>query len=443
MSSINKIESTIKEKMLNHQPTLDMDAMWDKVSTGVQPPKKKRRFIFWWFLGAVVGLSALGIFLNSVMDTVGSTTQPVNISSIDTEINSLKADQGSNENYDYSPKSMSNVTPITGAMKTENEIVSDSQIIEKESSSKAKDVVFESITESNSMSATFLKDVVVDLDKKDNSISALDKLKIKNYALMYSRSKIEINNFIAPPSKLSHPIKKRKSSFSLSGGYYINSRQFDLNDNELIEDFNQRGLTEKPIDAFSISLKYIQPLNAKFSLSGGIKYQSVWESNEYEDESTSYEIMNVLVERIYTSEGVFEVFEDKLIGTTTKTYQKRFNEFKSIALPIEVLYHSSIGKMNLEFGGGVDVVISRSQLGTFYKQDHYYVMENDTDQLMNTNLGISINMSAGVVFPIGEKFNLVSKLRGIIPLNNLYNKQYGITHKQSLLGLDMGINYSF
>ena len=101
MSSINKIESTIKEKMLNHQPTLDMDAMWDKVSTGVQPPKKRRRFIFWWFLGAVVGLSALGIFLNSVMDTVGSTTQPVNISSIDTEINSLKADQGSNESYDY------------------------------------------------------------------------------------------------------------------------------------------------------------------------------------------------------------------------------------------------------------------------------------------------------------------------------------------------------
>ena len=443
MSSINKIESTIKDKMLNHQPTLDMDAMWDKVSIGVQPPKKKRRFIFWWFLGTVVGLSALGLFLNSVMDTDGSTTQPVNISSIDTEINALKADQGSNESYDYSPKSMSNVTPNTGAMKTENEIVSESQIIEKESSSKSKDVVFESITESNSMSTPFLNNVVVGLNKKDNSISSLDKLKTKNYTLLYSRNKIEINKFIAPLSKLSHPLKRRKSSFSLSGGYYINSRQFDLNDNELIEDFNQRGLTEKPIDAFSIAINYIQPLNAKFSLSGGIKYQSVWELNEYEDENTSYETKKVLVERIYTSEGVLEIFEDKLIGTTTNTYQKRFNEFKSIALPIEILYQASIGKMNLEFGGGVDVVISRSQIGTFYKKDDYYEMESDTDQLMNTNLGISINMSAGVVFPLGEKFNLVSKFRGIIPLNNLYNKQYGITHKQSLLGLDMGINYSF
>ncbi len=429
----SELEKKIVSKIVNSDPVLDKDGLWDSISPSL-PKKKKSRKGLWMFFGLLMISIFAVLTIPKKAPQLANTVhniEPLSVKNEELNTNANIPNLSNDIEKDLLVRSTVN-TKVESVSASKHALIGEFGI---SSSDNDEDVSYEIFEKS-----TF--DDFSHLPKSKHREEYTGTSITQHYqGLNYTRPLPSIALTAGITEII--PVRSQLSSVTISGGYFLANRKFDLTDNVLMNEFNQRNTTEKALDGYRFSIMYSKRLYKNVHFSLGLAYQSVSESNEYLD--TSYQIVQktVLIERIHTENGIEDITKQIPVTQTTISQNLRYNSFQSWAIPIQVSMDWKKRRMGFELGVGADFVFSKSTSGNIFYNDNYYNLSQDNDRILNNDSALFFNFSGGLSYDVTDRLCTLLKARAIISMSDIYNESYGIKHKQNLYGVDMGFRYKF
>jgi hypothetical protein len=444
MSTKSNIDKIIQEKVLNHHEPLDMEKMWNNVYPQIEKPKKNRFFI--WIFTGLLCLAAIGFYLNNKSENtdiehlqIANSTNNIIEKDYDQVLNedNIKKEIDKSENLEKALSTASLNKDLSSSKFSDADL--NNNISNNTNNTPSENKAVETVNANSDLIQVSSENLDPVLFNERIELPQLGVLSLSELSFIRDDKDISLNYI--PVTDFKRIAKSKKNGIALGVGYYLVDRKFDkLNDNE---NFATRATTEKALDAINFGMIYSRNIKHNIDIYLGLKYTSIWEKNEYVAVNKSSKTETVLLERIYTSEGVKEVYGEKIIETTTTSTATRYNEYRNFSIPVGINYRKVSNRIDFIVGGGIDIVLNKKNTGYIFHEGLYLDMEDMTENIFESSLDFNINLSAGIAYHLTNEIDLNFALNTILPTTNLYKPNYGIDHSHYLFGINSGIKYNF
>ncbi len=243
------------------------------------------------------------------------------------------------------------------------------------------------------------------------------------------------------------PMKTKKDRFAvaLNSGVYKIERYFSGDD--AFDFLAEKEQLETPLYATKTGLDLSYKINKNIFVSSGIDYLQINEKLEWAKEVGREESIIVSDSAAYYTVGTERTYvEGDLNQTEIQTRNvTNYNSIRQINIPIRLAFKSYFNKLEFTIYGGLNLNLSNKLEGRFINDasgDFTEVSLSDNKDyksggVNSYSLGLSANHPISKSLSLGIGFEYDQFLKSINKSTNLPDQKY------NLLGLKMGLNYSF
>lgn len=308
------------------------------------------------------------------------------------------------------PLLIQNATQVPTQQKSVNNTIESSDLITSEANASRANFSFESI---------------------DNKVLMLD-----DYPEEPSIAPKRINPFVFRQ----HP----KLTLEIAGSYLSPQKEFNLTQSEFENEFESRNTAEEILEAWHASAQIRYNLNPRFGISMGVQYGMINErSSKALSYSESIQLTDTIVGNLVRIDGTVDpIYGDIEIDRTIMKNVSRINSYKYIQMPIEIFYTQPVNRLNFELGAGIIQNISFTSQGYWHPDTKTeYDLSTDKSSYLKSRLGLSVTGRAGLGYDITNGIGVFAHGRYIKHLSGITNSNYGIQHRYSMLGAEVGLRF--
>ena len=460
-----RFEKMFRDRLAGEELDVNLDQMWEGVSSELHPRKKRRVGLLLLLLLPIGLFSVLAWdhFTDTNENLTAEVEEPIASVQKKQDLNIKVINKDVNEQSSHIAKN--GVGQLNKDAEDENESIT-KPILSKNSNLKssgnpALNRRFNAVTliqEANESSIVNLGDnaqLVSKVEKENENVFALNKhsenLIPELWQLSVNLKTITIKGEIEQPLPGIMPSKtiiadSRNSKFN---SIYINSEIYapfrSLNSND--EWLQIREKSERPLEMWGVNIGYEKKMSSKWSLFAEFGVRQLAEEMSFQSIKTEKSVLeNVLIREIFKSDGTVEqVFGDVMVDRTLMRSQTRYNEYRSYAILAGVNYLHSIGpKLEFVIGAGLNMGMAHEYSGYILNEEgEMYDLAKDNKALFKTGPIYSAMIKAGLRYNISPNWGVSLGVSGIANLNSINNEQNPIDQKYIFTGGATGIYFKF
>ncbi len=435
-----KDQNLFKEKLYNYTLPVKED-IWKHVEANL--PAKRRRLPFLWIALAsflFIGASALGVTLlhkplisatpteNKSFEEIKNTSTPV----AENIITSSASEPTKNESN--TSKKLNTTTNTTHKIKQRiphQKSLSHTSNLEQSFSSDAMQFVSSGETDSrrNEMGVV-------------NSLRTLDLNSLSLEAVNYKMAKIKPD-----PSCYRFRGKNGKNtlSFDVFGTPGFAPRSFESTDSESSLYADARNKTENSQYAWGAGARINLNLQQGFSVRLGLLYEQLGDKFDYTDPKAF--VKRQQIDSFFSANGTFLFSDTSYVLVFGTLIKKIHNRYTHLDIPLLLSYELPMGRATLMINAGPVLNLTSSQRGQILDSTlnpvHITAGEPDELKAYKNNLGLSIYIGAGALFPLTDNISALIEPRLLYRINPVTLDTYALKEHRSFAGLNLGIRYHF
>lgn len=474
----NWLEQGLHDKLDHYESPIDLESAWEALEAERPAPKKKRRFLIWWFWGLALLVSGSTYFLWESIHSPNALEVSASLETVTaiSENNLTTKNKGNNsvlEETALLPPSNQKTPkqPVDRAA-----IQKTSTIVKSQPNDAKTDTTNPNLTETqnkaiNSISKTNLTpkaphlirpNTISNLDSSDKqsfnllsifnqvqkgTTSSKRKFRVTPQLYTLNLSSVETtatnsteNNLPLLPTSDSEIRTNKKAVkipqyIGLESGFGLRAKGKTLTD-------------EIPLDVFSIQLFYQKYLSKKIYLKTGVAYQQF--TNKLESDTTKRytQLMDdqIILVNQYADGRTENVYGTAEVETIERTQYQIFNKYRFLSVPI--LFGVELfpfKKNSLQVESGFSATIFSQFDGRFLADSPTTTFnELATLDLKNTGLFHALLAVQWNVRPFNNSdWTLFLKYQGNLQLNDLSNSASLNIEKFHVQQLFMGLKYKF
>jgi len=438
-----KAQNPFKQKLYNY--TLPVrDNVWERIEANL--PAQKRRFPFFW-MSLVGGFLLIGALVN------GLSLKNENLNKNETPEISLIQDFTNTTNRVNQDE---NLIAITSSEFTAPE-TSTKEISSTNSSLKNQD---KSITHKSQLSNLSENLITVEDVHAGEVVEANINNKI-------SRGYVEVAGlplFVIDPLEQEDDnpdmssIKPDPSCFKFSGGggSYALSADFFAGPGFSPHTFEQTGsessiyaearnTTEKSQYAWSAGARINLHLRNGLAARLGLLYEQTGDIFNYTDPMASKS--STIIDTFFAADGTFLYADTNRILIFGTLIKKIHNTYRHLDIPLLIGYELPMGRTILMVNVGPVINLTSSHRGQILDPTlipkHITPGEPDELKAYKNNLGLSVYLGVGALFPLTDNISALVEPRFLYRINPVTLDTYPLKEHRHFAGLNLGIRYHF
>jgi len=474
--TVENFERYTRANLQGHKSVVDAESIWAAVQLELHPPKRKRRFLWFWLsIGILLGSAGLYFaatqFQNNPKPSI-ATAIPVS-SEIQNDLNSDKNGViEKNENNDQTltrnneitfqqdkinippkntPTNLTNkvianpqpiiaVKPVsTSPINAQNNLVN---IIEQKS-----DIISDEPIVENEVIEEKRTTTPINIDSEIKKSESIDLESIP--------SKEIVSEEILPtedvPEEAVNPVIPPRRSFTkdLSIGFGLRSgitnylttlREFDEANSPLR---NIRETSESSLETIELGLEVLIKHDLGFYASTGAEFQRYTRKMNFDEEIVTVDSIQGTTKIFINPITLDTTKEMGLIAQTTTTTQVKeiFNVHEFINIPLSLGYGFNYDAWTFGVEGSAIFNIRTNYKGQIMDSENsFYSLTDDPNNWFKENVGISFRGSILVGYTIGDAVQVYFGPSFRSPIR-LDDKDNPIAQEQTGLGLQLGARY--
>ena len=460
----------IQDKLYAHRSSVDTDDLWQHINSELHP-KKDRRFLFWWGLGALLLLS--GGFAIWQFSSASLSKQDILVSTPIAEVklpSDLKAPLSPSHSVEdkqidvdsdtekaiasptienttgplpqkIAPK-LSQTLPIT--------ILSANQktplLLSKEEGEKQAPLID---TETITLSSNQFSNKTINEEKssqvKDNPVRSPLLSAIPIYS-----SKAEASSFYTPQFKEVVPFtfsKKNKSNaieMGIHSSLFRPTRQFRT-PAKYQSLLNDRIATETPLEAIELGLNISYFPTEGFYLRTGLSFTQINERFDWQSISYSRDTLTGVLLLVELDEQGDTLSKSIGLGqgTTTTSYQaKIYNSIRLLDLPLIIGYRFQSSAWHFGLETGVYFNLLQTAEGRILDINRQ-VRKLETTSVLKKRIGLSLYGAIRISYQLTDQWAISFAPNLRYQLGKNTRDEYELEQWYHLLGMQMGVGYVF
>lgn len=482
-----KNENMFREK-LYHYTVPAREGLWDAIEAQLPPEKKRKAFpLFWFTLFGTTLLGAgvmIGIFNNKVSEQplpvkhqstpalitsnsseelsgIESTASSVitSTSSAKTSTNTSSPTIGSSLTSETAtPEIHVNKTHITGIPAREKSLKittpsSKGHSLIKNTSIKLHNQTPSEITNADpGLNTEYTSGTVAGHDAI-SEITLLPNLQMEEISreeestLLTETASSEISLVKPDPNcyKFSGPGSKFAITADILGGPGYSPKSYEQNSSEYSIYADAREVTEHNQYAWSAGARINLHHRSGFKGSLGFLYTQAGDIFDYTDSMATQSTTRI--DSFFAADGTFlyeETSQVLILGTLIK---KIHNTYKYVDIPLLVGYEMPMGRSSIMLHAGPVINLTTTQEGQILDPMLHprFITEGEPGAIdvYKSNLGMSIYLGAGILFPLTDQISWLIEPSLLYRLNPVSLDSYPLKEHRHHAGLNVGLRYHF
>ena len=471
-----KRENVFKEKLYHHTMPV-RDGLWDAIEAQLPAKKDQRIFPLFWFtlFSATLlgGVLMLGVFNQKNLNTHPANLPQTNIADAnipnEEKQNTQQVSPATNETIQESNTTLSTddiaitASPKNTLNNSSNQ--TSNQITNKSKGRNQNTPIIKSGTSTKSSSLSSSRDNSIDGDNISTSAvvnsassisnrnpsdhASLDFLPQQNVYLEVEESEMASVSLLKPDPncyKFSGTGNKLVFSADVYGGPGFSPKSYTHTEDESsIVYADARKATENNQYAWSIGARVNLQHRSGFTGRIGINYTQVGDLFDYTDSLATQS--TTVTDSFFAADGTFlytETSQKLILGTLIK---KIHNTYRYLDIPLIVGYEMPMGRSTILLNAGPVINLTSSHEGQILDPNLHprSITEGDAGAIdvYKSNIGMSLYLGAGYLFPISDQFSGLIEPTFIYRLNPVTLDSYPIQEHRHYAGLNVGIRYHF
>lgn len=473
----SRLENKI-EGLRHHESHIDTSEVWAMLEPKLQKEEKKKKIILFFFLGVWISIVALMVLIpilpknTNTKKTPGSVQTESNIRKtekgiLSAQINSLNHDQVHTETEGAIEKVPVEIQHTNRTLKKqkiettqENPYFTDSQLSDRSNSKPSE--TQENIQQYRPRNvAPFEEDIQLTGDSRDSNNAKRD---------YYSQTNGNLNNLVTPLESNSHAyqlllldigaatlvaraprfvdcptINKKSKRFSFSvrsyAAYEFPTTQFkSTGDNLNLETI--RSNLESNYVAYSFGVEVRARTASGIHVFTGINQSVIKDQFDYSFQRDTTILIEDFIKNISINENQDSVITigDTLIGATVFEAGRRFNQYKSIDIPIGIEISKRFAKFELGTSTAALINLTFNTKGSILDENEEYVSING---FYKNKIGIRFRFSTPIQYHVARDLSIGIAPSLIYAPRSLSSENYSIQHKVNLFSMRLFADYKF
>ncbi|MFZ1678525.1 MAG: hypothetical protein WBP41_07775 [Saprospiraceae bacterium] len=433
-----KDQNYFKEKLFNHTLPVKED-IWKNVEANL--PAKRRRIPFLWLSLAgflFLGASAIGVALTHT--SLIQSTPPEN-KSID-KINNT-----------YTTEFENSFVNLTSEPSTNESKAIKNEIVSRKDKTKQK-ITHQKSFRPKSNTANRVSSVAVNLDyplppntySKDIKVVAgvdvLDFVSLTTEVSSFKMAKIKPD-----PSCYKFRGKNGKNAISVDvfGGPGFATRKFDATEGATSPYATARNQTEKNKYVWGAGARINLNLQQGFAVRLGISLEQIGDVFNYTDASATQSTTQI--DSFFAADGTFLRADTNRVLIFGKLIKKIHNRYTHLDIPLLLSYELPMGRSTLMINAGPVLNLTSSVRGQILDPtlNPVHITPGEPDELKayKNNLGVSLYLGAGALFPLTDNISALVEPRLLYRIKPVTLDSYTLKEHRSSACLNLGIRYHF
>ena len=470
-----KRENFFREKLFNHTMPV-REGLWDAIEAQLPAKKDQRIFPLFWFtlFSATLlgGVLMLGVFNQKHLNRQSAAPQQTSIadaSNADTETqNAQQVSPSTNQSIQESntTSSTDDIANTPSLSNTKNNSTNqplsqknnkstgrnqNKPIVKSKSGTSSTSISLSSSMEGSSNSENTSSTVAAESSVSNRSLSdhsIIDFLPQQDVYLETEESEMTTLSLLKPDPncyKFSGTGNKLVLSADVFGGPGFSPKSYTHTENESSVYADARKVTENNQYAWTIGARVNLQHRSGFTGRIGINYTQVGDLFDYTDSLATQS--TTVTDSFFAADGTFlytETSQKLILGTLIK---KIHNTYKYVDIPLILGYEMPMGRSTILVNAGPVFNLTSSHEGQILDPNLHprSITEGDAGAIdvYKTNIGMSLYLGAGYLFPISDQFSGLIEPTFIYRLNPVTLDSYPLQEHRHYAGLNVGIRYHF
>lgn len=265
--------------------------------------------------------------------------------------------------------------------------------------------------------------------------------------LLTETTSLEISSVKPDPNcyKFSGPGSKYAITADFLGGPGYSPKSYEQNSNEFSVYADARETTENNLYAWSAGARINLHHRSGFKGSLGFLYTQAGDLFDYTDSLATQSTTRI--DSFFAADGTFlyeETSQVLILGTLIK---KIHNTYKYVDIPLLVGYEMPMGRSTIMLHAGPVLNLTTTREGQILDPMLHprYITEGEPGaiDIYKTNLGMSIYLGAGMLFPLTDQLSWLVEPSLLYRLNPVTLNSYPLKEHRHFAGLNVGLRYHF
>ncbi len=433
-----KDQNYFREKLFNHTIPVKED-IWKHVEANL-PPKRRRIPFLWLSLAGflLLGASAIGV---TIMQNTVSPDAPAEHNSIE---KALPAHPTSAEN-EFANK----ISEPTKIASTETHKVALSSTDKtKQKYTRQKLSRLNSVPAYNASSDAVNADHILPANTYSNDIKVVSGLEPLDLSLlMREPSSYKMAKIKPDPSCYKFRGKNGKNALSIDvfAGPGFATRKFDPTEGSTSPYATARNQTEKSKYVWGAGARINLTLQQGFAVRLGISLEQIGDVFNYTDASATQSTTQI--DSFFAADGTFLRADTNRVLIFGKLIKKIHNRYTHLDIPLLLSYELPMGRSTLMINAGPVLNLTSSVRGQILDPtlNPVHITPGEPDELKayKNNLGLSLYLGAGALFPLTDNISALVEPRLLYRINPVTLDSYPLKEHRSTACLNLGIRYHF
>ncbi|MEP6793126.1 MAG: hypothetical protein ABJB16_02285 [Saprospiraceae bacterium] len=436
-----KDQNPFKEKLYTYTLPVKED-IWNHVEANL--PAKRRRLPFLWLALAsflFIGASVLGVTLlhkplipvtpkeNKSIEDIKNSSTPIAENTITSRI----SEQPINETLTNKKLNTTNTTTTKTQQRNPYQKALSHTSNHQPSIVSADAIQFDSRAETNS----YRKEMAV-----VNSLNTLDFNPLSLEESAFKMAKIKPD-----PSCYKFRGKNGKNAISVDvfAGLGFATRKYDATEGATSPYATARNQTEKSKYVWGAGARINLNLKQGFAVRLGISLEQIGDIFNYTDASATQSTTQI--DSFFAADGTFLRADTNRVLIFGKLIKKIHNRYTHLDIPLLLSYELPMGRSTLMINAGPVLNLTSSVRGQILDPTlnpvHITAGEPDELKAYKNNLGLSLYLGAGALFPLTDNISAMVEPRLLYRINPVTLDSYPLKEHRSTACLNLGIRYHF
>ncbi|MBK9981122.1 MAG: hypothetical protein IPP15_01630 [Saprospiraceae bacterium] len=206
-----------------------------------------------------------------------------------------------------------------------------------------------------------------------------------------------------------------------------------------------RNQTEKSQYAFGAGARVNLNLEQGFAVRLGVMYEQIGDIFNYTDPAATQQHM--VIDSFFAADGTFLYSQATTVTILGTLIKKIHNRYTHLDIPLVLSYELPMGRSTLMVNAGPVLNLTSAVRGQILdvSLNPVHITPGEPDELKayKNNLGLSIYIGAGALFPLTDNISALVEPRLLYRINPVTLDTYPLKEHRSFAGLNLGIRYHF
>ena len=429
----SEFEKHAQNKIAGHSTEVDIDALWEAVEPHVKPKKKKRRFLWIFFLGiGLIAGSSIWYFTNikndlELSDKSNYPSQEINnmeedlCETLETE---PKIESTKEENLDGNEQktaSIENVLDRNQKFNRKHAIINEPSNEfpdQKIGNTLRSDLEERSILPKTLQGQTELKQNEIAQDFiEENNWNTLDNLPNLDIVLIHEKKEDFIFNLNCGTAKGDDlPSKFKKWSVGLHGGVSLSLSNLDTIQSLQNDYLDTRRNSEKLLETIHFGLTLARHFKKNWYVKSGINYARIADKFSVSNtiplpDTIPNAILSMTINTV-TNDTIFQTGE-LILNHARIERRTAYNNYHLFDIPVIIGYQFEKNKWSFGAEAGILINISTKRKGTIFNQEYeqgadneLYDLKTDNNNWFRNNVGLRGLARLNIGYHLNENWML-------------------------------------